>query len=38
MNTRNISRLSLLLALALAGNAGAASLALKPAAGHDRQR
>lgn len=33
MNTRNISRFGLLLALALAGNAGAATLALKPATG-----
>jgi hypothetical protein len=33
MNTRNISRLALLLTLALAGNAGAASLVLKPAPG-----
>lgn len=33
MNTYNISGLSLLLALTLAGNAGAATLALKPSAG-----
>lgn len=33
MNTRNISRLALLLTLAAAGNAGAASLALKPSSG-----
>ena len=33
MNTRNISRFGLLLALALAGNAQAATLALKPASG-----
>jgi hypothetical protein len=33
MNTRNISRFGLVLALALAGNAGAATLALQPAAG-----
>jgi hypothetical protein len=33
MNTRNISRLALLLTLAAAGNAGAASLVLKPSSG-----
>jgi hypothetical protein len=33
MNTRHISRLGLVLALALAGNAGAATLTLKPASG-----
>lgn len=33
MNTRNISGLALLLTLAVAGNAGAATLALKPSAG-----
>jgi hypothetical protein len=33
MNTRNISRLALLLTLAVVGNAGAASLVLKPSSG-----